>query len=222
FFIRQLYIDFLGREPEPGATNAWLGILNHCAVPTDCDRIAVARGFVRSGEFQDRGFFVYRTFKTLGRIALYNEFIPDMARVSGFLSAQDLEANKQAYIDEFMQRQEFKNLYDSTIGNPTAYVDKLLLAMQLPGHPNRAGWIAGLANNTLTRAQVLRQLIESSELYTVYVNEAFIIMNYFGFLRRSADASYLTWIDIFNHTNDDRVIMNGFLNSAEYRLRFGP
>ncbi len=222
FFIRQLYIDFLGREPEPGAVNAWLGILNHCAIPTDCDRIAVARGFVRSPEFQDRGFFVYRTFKTLGRIAHYNEFIPDMAKLSGFLSPADLEANKEAYILEFMNRTEFKTLYDPTIGNPTAYVDKLLLSVQLPGHPGRAGWIAGLTNGTLTRAQVLRQLIESGELYIAYVNEAFIIMNYFGFLRRSADASYLVWIDIFNHTNDDRIIINGFLNSLEYRLRFGP
>ncbi len=68
----------------------------------------------------------------------------------------------------------------------------------------------------------MRQLIESNELYTAYVNEAFIIMNYFGFLRRSADASYLAWIDIFNHTNDDRVMINGFLNSLECRLRFGP
>lgn len=222
FFIRQLYIDFLGREPEPGAVNAWLGILNHCAIPTDCDRIAVARGFVRSPEFQDRGFFVYRTFKTLGRIAHYNEFIPDMAKLSGFISQQDLEANKAAYIQEFMNRQEFKNLYDSTIGNPTAYVDKLLQSVQLPNHPSRAGWIAGLTNNSLTRAQVLRQLIDSGELYIAYVNEAFIIMNYFGFLRRDADASYLAWIDVFNHTNDDRIIISGFLNSLEYRLRFGP
>jgi uncharacterized repeat protein (TIGR01451 family) len=222
FFIRQLYIDFLGREPEPGAVNAWLGILNHCAIPTDCDRIAVAHGFVRSAEFQDRGFFVYRAYKTLGRIAHYNEFIPDMARVSGFLSAQDLEANKAAYILMFMDRQEFKNLYDSTLNNPTAYVDKLLQSVQLPNHPGRAGWIAGLTNNTLTRAQVLRQLIDSGELYTAYVNEAFVIMNYFGFLRRDADASYLVWIDIFNHTNDDRLIISGFLNSLEYRLRFGP
>lgn len=222
FFIRQLYIDFLGREPEPGAVNAWLGILNHCAIPTDCDRIAVAAGFVRSPEFQTRGFFVYRTFKTLGRIAHYNEFIPDMAKLSGFLSSQDLEANKDAYIQEFMNRTEFKTLYDPTIGNPTAYVDKLLQSVQLPNHPSRAGWIAGLTNGSLTRAQVLRQLIDSGELYIAYVNEAFIIMNYFGFLRRDADASYLVWIDIFNHTNDDRIIINGFLNSLEYRLRFGP
>jgi uncharacterized repeat protein (TIGR01451 family) len=222
FFVRQLYIDFLGREPEPGAVNNWLGILNHCAVPTDCDRSVVAQGFVRSAEFRDRGYFVYRFYSaTLGRMPLYSEFIPDMAKASGFLSDQDLEANKLAYIAEFMNRQEFKNLYDSTLNNPTAYVDKLLSTAGLPNHPKRAEWIAGLTNNTLTRAQVLRQFIESSEVFSKYYNESFIVMNYFGFLRRNPDAAYQEWIRIFNQSNDDRVIINGFINSQEYRFRFG-
>ncbi|HUQ31150.1 MAG TPA: tandem-95 repeat protein, partial [Pyrinomonadaceae bacterium] len=222
FFIRQLYIDFLGREPEPGAINNWLGILNHCAIPTDCDRNAVAQGFVRSTEFQERGYFVYRFYTaSLGRIPLYSEFIPDTAKVSGFLSTSDLEANKVAYIAEFMNRPEFKNLYDVTLNNPAAYVDKLLATAVLPNHPRRAEWINGLTNNTLTRAQVLRQFVESTEVFTKYVNEAFIVMNYFGFLRRNPDAAFQAWIQIFNKSNDDKGIINGFVNSAEYRHRFG-
>lgn len=222
FFVRQLYIDILGREPEPGAVNNWLAILNHCAIPTDCDRNAVAMGFVRSLEFRERGYFVYRFFSaSLGRIPLYIEFIPDMARASGFMSNQDLDANKEAYVLEFMNRAEFKNLYDSTLNNPTAYVDKLLQTAMLPNHPRRAEWITGLTNGTLTRAQVLRQFNESAEVFTKYYNEAFIVMNYFGFLRRNPDAAYQAWIQIFNNTNDDRVIINGFINSQEYRARFG-
>ncbi|MBA2734739.1 MAG: DUF4214 domain-containing protein [Acidobacteria bacterium] len=222
FFIRQLYIDFLGREPEPGAVNNWLAILNHCSTPTDCDRNAVAMGFVRSAEFRDRGYFVYRFFSaSLGRITTYGEFIPDMAKVSGFLSDSDLEVNKEAYTGEFMNRQEFKSLYDSTLNNPTAFLDKLLATAGLANHPRRAEWIAGLTNNTLTRNQVLRQFVESAEVMTKYYDEAFIVMNYFGFLRRNPDAAYLTWIEIFNRTKDDKVIINGFLGSAEYRFRFG-
>ncbi|HYJ46564.1 MAG TPA: hypothetical protein VEV81_08105, partial [Pyrinomonadaceae bacterium] len=89
-------------------------------------------------------------------------------------------------------------------------------------HPSRNAWISGLTNNTLTRAQVLRQFIESEPVYTKFYNQAIIVMNYFGFLRRDPDASYQAWIDIFNHTNDYRVITNGFINSPEYPLRFGP
>jgi hypothetical protein len=223
FFVRQLYIDFLGREPEPAGMSGWLARLNNCSPTTDCDRIAVARGFVRSAEFHDRGYFVYRAFRSsLGRFASYGEFTTDMPKVSGFLSAQELEANKVAYIEEFMNRQEFKNIYDPTINNPTAYVDTLLQRADLPNHPKRAEWITKLSNNTLTRAQVLRELMESTELVNKYINEAFIVMNYFGFLRRNPDAAYLVWLNNLNQNADDRAIINGFINSAEYRLRFGP
>lgn len=223
FFIRELYIDFLGRLPEPGATDAWLGILNQCAVASDCDRIAVARGFVRSREFHERGYFAYRVYRAgVGRIPHYAEFIPDMGKVSGFLSNTDLEANKGDYVEEFMARAEFRALYDPTTGDPAAYVDKLLQTAGLQNHPSRTGWISLLTNNTLTRGQVLREFIESDEVKAKYSNEAFIVMNYFGFLRRDPDAAFTGWIDLFDQTHDDRMIINGFINSQEYRLRFGP
>jgi hypothetical protein len=80
-----------------------------------------------------------------------------------------------------------------------------------------------LTNGSLTRAQVLRQLVESSEVYNKYYNEAFVIMQYFGYLRRTADASYLVWIQTMNQNGGDyRTMINGFMNSAEYRRRFGP
>ncbi|HEX8890651.1 MAG TPA: Calx-beta domain-containing protein, partial [Pyrinomonadaceae bacterium] len=227
FFIRQLYIDFLGREPEPAGLQGWLDVLHNtngqCKIPTDCDRIAVALGFVRSPEFQDRGYFAFRFYvAALGRNPSYAEFIPDVARLSGFLNPAELEANKTDFVNQFMNRQEFKLKYDPTIGDPTSYVDSLLQTAGLPNHPSRNTWIAGLSNNTLTRAQVLRQFIESTEVYTKFYNQAIIVMNYFGFLRRDPDAAYQTWIDIFNHTNDYRVITNGFINSPEYPLRVGP
>ena len=74
----------------------------------------------------------------------------------------------------------------------------------------------------MTKAQVLRALVESAEMYSQYYNEAFVIMQYFGYLRRDADSSYLTWIQTMQQNNGDyRVMINGFLNSAEYRQRFG-
>ena len=227
FFIRQLYIDFLDREPEPAGLQGWLDVLHNtsgqCKLPTACDRISVALGFVRSPEFQDRGYFIFRFYTTaLGRNPGYSEFIPDMARVSGFLNSSELEANKSAFVDQFMDRPEFKSLYDSTLNDPTGYVDNLLKTVGLPNHPARNTWIAGLTSGTLTRAQVLRQLVESTEVYARFYNQAFIVMQYFGFLRRDPDAAYQTWIDIFNHSGDYRVIVSGFINSPEYALRFGP
>ncbi|HKO95918.1 MAG TPA: DUF4214 domain-containing protein [Pyrinomonadaceae bacterium] len=225
FFVRQNYIDFLGREPDPGGLAGWRNVLVNCGITIalPCDKIEVSAGFFRSAEFQQRGYFVYRFYSAVGRISLYHEFMPDFAKVSGFLTDQELEANKMAFVDEFMARPEFQNRYAATFNNPTAYVDSLLQTLGLPNHSGRGIWISGLTNQTRSRAQVLREMVESGEVYNKYYNEAFVIMQYFGYLRRSADASYLSWIQTMNQSNGDyRVMINGFMNSDEYRKRFGP
>ncbi len=225
FFIRQHYLDFLGRDPDPAGLAGWRNVLNNCGITVapPCDRIEVSAGFFRSEEFLSRGYFIYRFYSALGRIPLSEEFYPDFAKVSGFLTAEQLEANKVAFVNEFMARAEFQTKYAATFNNPTAYVDALLQAVGLPAHPGRAGWIQGLTNGSLTRAQVLRQLVESPEVFNKFYNEAFVIMQYFGYLRRTADASYLNWLTIMNSTGGDyRIMINGFINSAEYRRRFGP
>jgi len=223
FFVRQHYIDFLGREPDAAGYQGWQNILNTCQQgDTRCDRIEVSSGFFRSEEFQSRGYFIYRFYSTLGRNPLYAEFMPDMAKLSGFLTAQQLEANKVAFVNQFVTRTEFRNRYDG-FTTPTTYVDGLLLTVGLPNHPTRGFWINGLTNGTLTRADVLRGLVDSSEVYFKYYNEAFVVMQYFGYLRRDPDILYLEWIRTMNENGGDyRVMINGFMNSAEYRQRFGP
>jgi choice-of-anchor B domain-containing protein len=224
FFVREHYIDFLGREPDPSGYAGWQNILNNCGttIALPCDRIEVSSAFFRSEEFQTRAYFAYRFYSAVGKIPLYDEFMPDFAKVSGFLSAQELEANKVAFVNEFMTRSDFQTKYGA-LADPTAYVDALLQTVGLPNHPNRQTWITALTNGSLTRGQVLRALVESTEVYQKYYTEAFVIMQYFGYLRRSADISYLQWIQTMNSNGGDyRVMINGFLNSAEYRQRFGP
>ncbi|HEV7377640.1 MAG TPA: Calx-beta domain-containing protein [Pyrinomonadaceae bacterium] len=223
FFVLQHYLDFLNREPDPGGFKGWRDILNNCASgDTRCDRIEVSSSFFRSAEFQERGYFVYRFYSSsLGRKPNYEEFMPDLSRVSGFLTEQEKEDNKAAFVEEFMSRQEFKNKYDSKT-TATAYVDTLLQAAGLPNHPSRAGWIDGLNKGTLTRTKVLRELAESSEVQQKFFNEAFVVMQYFGYLRRNPDSLYVNWIKTMNDTGGNyRIMVNGFLNSQEYRSRFG-
>jgi hypothetical protein len=224
FFIREHYIDFLGREPEPAGLAGWLNVYNNCGttIAPPCDRIEISSAFFRSEEFQTRAYFVYRFYSAVSKIPLYETFMPDFAKVSGFLSSQQLEENKVAFVNEFMARSDFQTRYGS-LTDATAYVNALLLTVGLPNHPSRQVWIASLTNGSLTRAQVLRSLVESGEVYNKYYNEAFVIMQYFGYLRRSADISYLNWIQTMNTNGGDyRQMINGFLNSAEYRNRFGP
>jgi hypothetical protein len=223
FFVIQHYLDFLNREPEPSGFRGWRDILNNCASgDTRCDRIEVSSSFFRSAEFQERGYFVYRFYSSsFGRKPNYEEFMPDMAKVSGFLNDQEKEAAKVAFINEFMSRPGFRNKYDPQT-TAAGYVDTLLSAAGLPNHPSRTRWIDGLNNGTLTRAGVLRELAESKEVFDKYYTEAFVVMQYFGYLRRNPDSLYLNWIKTMNDTGGNyRIMVNGFLNSQEYRSRFG-
>jgi hypothetical protein len=225
FFVRQQYIDFLGREPDPPGFAGWSTTINNCAPgDTNCDRIHVSQLFFQSAEFQDRGYFVYRFYPVaFGRKPDYSEFVPDLASVSGFLDANQLEAAKVSFIGAFMARTAFVNTYNGL--NNTQYVDMLLNTAGvtlLPSPATRQAVIDGLNNSSLTRAQVLRQIVESSEVSTKYNHQAYAVMEYFGYLRRQPDAFYLDWITVLDQTNDPRGMVTGFVNSQEYRNRFGP
>ena len=222
FFVRQHYIDFLGREPDPLGFQGWQDTINNCAPgDTSCDRIHVSSNFFRSLEFQERGYFVYRFYSTaFGRKPEYEEFIPDLARVSGFLDSAQLEAVKVAFINEFTTRSAFTSIYNPL--DNTQYVDTLLATANV-SHPARTFWITALGNGTRTRAQVLREIAESGEVNSKYFNQAFVVMQYFGYLRRNPDAFYLDWIAVLDaNPNDFRGMVSGFMNSSEYRSRFGP
>jgi hypothetical protein len=221
FFVRQQYLDFLGREPDPPGEAAWISSINNCPPnDTTCDRIHVSQLFFQSAEFQQRGYFVYRFYPvSFGRKPDYDEFVPDLASVSGFLDDSQLEAAKVAFIGGFMARPAFVSAYNSL--NNTQYVDTLLNTAGVT-LASRQQMIDGLNARTLTRAQVLRQIAESNEVATKYFNQAYAVMEYFGYLRRQPDAFYLDWIAYLNGGGTPRGMVTGFVNSAEYRQRFGP
>jgi hypothetical protein len=219
YFVRQQYVDFLGREPEEKGFNDWTGTINNCA-PNDasCDRVHVSEMFFRSPEFQQRSYFVYRFYSTaFGRKPGYVEFVPDITRVSGFLTNDQLEGAKTAFVNEFVVRPAFVSHYNAL--DNTAYVNALFQSAGVT-LSNRQALIDSLNTKTATRAQVLRQIAESGEVYQKYYNQAFVVMEYFGYLRRDPDASYLSWIDVLNQSGDSRHMVEGFVNSTEYRNRF--
>jgi aldose sugar dehydrogenase len=225
FFVRQQYIDFLGREPDPPGFASWTSGINSCAPgDTSCDRIHVSQLFFQSAEFQARGYFVYRFYPVaFGRKPDYAEFVPDLASVSGFLTDPQLEAAKVAFIANFMARTAFVSAY-SFPNTPTGnqqYVDALLNTAGVM-LSSRQAMIDGLNNSSLTRAVVLRTIVESAEVSTKYNHQAYAVMEYFGYLRRQPDGAYLAWIAVLDGSNDPRGMVTGFVNSLEYRNRFGP
>jgi hypothetical protein len=227
FFVRQHYLDFLNREPDPTGFAAWVHRIDFCGQPGEppppCDRVEVSSAFFRSPEFRDRGYFVYKLYAaSLGRnpaFPRYAEFIPDLAKVSGFLTPEELDASKTAFAEEFVKRAEFQNRYNAT--SNAQYVDLLLQTAGVTS-TERDNWIAALNNNQKTRARVLRELAETPEVDAKFYVESFVVMQYFGYLKRDPDALYLNWIQTMRaDPNNYRQMVNGFVNSAEYRFRFG-
>jgi hypothetical protein len=245
YFVAQQYRDFLFREPDAAGQAAWVGVLNNCAnqfntdansASAQCDRIHVSAAFFQSAEFQLKGFFIYRFYKAaLGRQPTYEEIIPDMQLVTAGSTAE-LNARRDAFSNNFAARAEFASLYGSMSND--AYVSALMDRYSLqsittpdPANPNgsakvkltRADLINALNAPTLTRAQVLRAVAESDEAASAEYNPAFVSMQYFGYLRRTAEAGgYADWLRTINaNASDVRSMVNGFVNSTEYRARFG-
>jgi len=90
----------------------------------------------------------------------------------------------------------------------------------------RNAMVAGLDGSTETRATVLRQVAELEELGLRELNRGFVLMEYFGYLRRDADTSgFNFWLNKLNAFNGDfraAEMVKAFLLSGEYRQRFGP
>jgi len=149
----------------------------------------------------------------LGRNPTYAEFMPDLAKVSGFLDAQQLEAAKVAFVQEFMSRREFQAKYGSL--SDSAFRAAIVQTAGIdPGIP--------FPNGTMTRADFLRAFVEHSAVNQKFYNQSFVVMQYFGYLRRDPDALYTNWIQTMNQTGDYRTMIAGFINSNEYVRRFGP
>ncbi|MGI9106493.1 MAG: Calx-beta domain-containing protein [Pyrinomonadaceae bacterium] len=244
FFVRQQYLDFLSREPDEGGLAAWLRVLNRCPniftgheVASDCDRILVSGiGFFDSPEFRLKGFYVFLFYRaSLDRLAEYTEIAPDLRSVTGQTPA-DTFAKRAEFADNFVRRTEFMARYDRMSND--AYVEALLGRYQLqqimtedPANPEgtaevvltRGQLVSQLAAGTLTRARVLRAIVQSREAEAAERNRAFVAMQYYGYLRRTPEESgYNANVNFLNRNpNGFREIINGFLNSREYQIRFG-
>ncbi|PWT79441.1 MAG: TIGR03118 family protein [Acidobacteria bacterium] len=86
---------------------------------------------------------------------------------------------------------------------------------------DRDDLVSKLDAGTLTRAQVLRIIAESDDFILQQTTRAFILAEYFGYLRRDPDVAGLNfWINNLNTTGTKQGMVCAFLTSAEYQLRF--
>jgi hypothetical protein len=229
FFVTQQYIDFLGRLPDSIGFANWTNTLGNCPNNglgefdnPDCDRVHVSSGFFLSEEFRVRGYWAYKFYEVgLDRRPTYAEFVPDMAQVGGPQSPQSEAISKAAYMDAFLQRQEFKNRFDALSNG--AYVDALETNAEVT-LANKAALVDALNTSQKTRAQVLREIVELQSVEDRFFIRAFVAMQYFGYLRRDPDTiGYNNWVTTLTaDPGNFRHMIFGFIYSTEYRQRFGP
>jgi uncharacterized protein (TIGR03118 family) len=90
----------------------------------------------------------------------------------------------------------------------------------------RTSLVTGLNSATETRATVLRKVAEYAFLKDREFNNAFVFMEYAGYLRRDADTGgFNFWLKKLNEFNGSFVnaeMVKAFIASLEYRQRFGP
>ncbi|MGA9998410.1 MAG: DUF4214 domain-containing protein [Pyrinomonadaceae bacterium] len=223
FFVRQHYLDFLDREPDAGGLAYWTSQIEQCGTDATCirnRRIDVSAAYFIEAEFQQTGSFIYRLYKaSYGARPSYSQFTGDRARVVG---GSNLEASKAALAEEFVARTEFKAAYPESLSNAD-FVNKLLDAAGLAGQESERQAYVNLLDGGGTRAQVLRSVAESDAFKTREYNSAFVLMQYFGYLRRDPDeGGYQFWLNVLNHKepNNYRGMVCSFLTSAEYQKRF--
>ena len=91
--------------------------------------------------------------------------------------------------------------------------------------------VADLNQSKKTRAEVLRAVAENAEFSRRQSNKAFVLMQYFGYLRRNPNAQpdgdfsgYNFWLGKLDEFNGNFVaaeMVKAFVTSIEYKQRFG-
>jgi hypothetical protein len=240
FFVRQHYLDFLNREPDADGFLNWIFVLNSCpSGGSTClheQRLTTSAGFFGSTEFHLKGYFVFRFYKlAFDRLPEYSEIAADMQSVSGQTPAE-VYARKATFTDAISQRSEFVNRFGAL--SHTDYVAALLshygistITTPDPAQPDgsvkvtltQAQLVSSLQVGTLTRAQVLRAVADSDQIFAAEFNPAFVAMQYYGYLRRTPEVTgYNAWLTYLNaNPADFRTMVRGFVDSIEYRMRFG-
>lgn len=248
-FIRQQYYDFLSRQPDQGGWDFWTGTIDQCNGDPNCihvKRVNGSRAFFESIEFQGTGYFVYRVNKiSFSQFTGGNGFTGPNPRMEDFFTDQRtvgngvvvlapgweqlLEQNKLNYAQEWVNRPRFLSEYPLSMSND-AFVDKLYQTAQISDPTTRNAMVSGLNNGTETRATVVKKIAESSAVANSpqFFNGAYVLMQYFGYLRRNPDdapdgnlSGYNFWLGQLNSgTKTTFDMVDAFISSGEYRDRF--
>jgi Calx-beta domain-containing protein/lamin tail-like protein len=247
-YVRQHYNDFLNRMPDASGEQFWTNNIDSCGGDAQCrevKRVDTSAAFFLSIEFQQTGFLVYRLYRASlpetpqrpRAMPRYREFTRDNQQIGkgvivGNTGWQEtLEANTVAFTNDFVYRPEFLANYPATL-TAGAYVDKLnTQAGNVLTFDEYFHLVNGLMAGLETRGSVLRKIAGNKNFSDAEFNRAFVLMQYFGYLRRNPDDAPNTdfsgfdfWLNKLNQFGGDyraAEMVKAFISSSEYRVRFG-
>jgi hypothetical protein len=226
----------------------------------DVTRINDSGAFFLSIEFQQTGYLVERMYKAaygdapnaisnfgpahnvVAPIVKFTDFIPDVKQIGKDVIVNQtgweakLAANKVAFSEAFVQRSQFTAKYATSL-TPTQFVTQIADLAGVPANdPDRAAAISefGSATNTgdvPARGRALRDIAENATLNNAEQNRAFVLMQYFGYLRRDPNngngdtdyTGYDFWLQKLNAANGNFIsaeMVKAFITSSEYLNRF--
>lgn len=249
FYVMQQYVDFLSRFPDQSGFNFWQSEITGCGSNTGCidvKRIHVSAAFFLSIEFKETGFLVYKIHEAaFGNLpqkpvpVRREDFMPDTRTIgNGVVVGQQgwelvLENNKNSFLLAFVQRPAFQAAFPS---NMTAqqFVDKLDTnagnVLSSAEKTNLVNVLGATPADFTKRASVVRSVAENANLTQRDFNKAFVLMQYFGYLRRNPDqgpdtdfSGYNFWLGKLNQFNGDFIqaeMVKAFIQSSEYLNRF--
>lgn len=240
--------------PDSSGFNFWFGTFSSCNGNPQClqvHRVDVSQAFFLSIEFKETGLFVVRAQKSafgndFGHLPTFSLFLTDQKSIAnGVVVGQgnwqaQLAANKVTYLQNVVSRSSFTSQPNFAPGVASGtYVDALFANIGVtPTATERNAAISAYGSGDTTgRAAAMQSVIESGSGYNAMYNSAFVLMEYFGYLRRDPDQSgfnfWLTKVNSVSSPNEDvrddnqallRVqraeMVRAFIESTEYRTRF--
>jgi CSLREA domain-containing protein len=260
-FVRQQYRDFLNREADPAGLAFWKNNIDKCNDPAqrpagqtlaqciEVQRTRTSAAFFLSIEFKQTGGLVRDFYvAALERPATNNmpnyiEFMRDTQAIQrGVIVGQGnwqqvLDANRIAFMNEFVMRPEFVGLYPTT-DTPAQYVDKLYQHARVAPVTNQERLDAILEFSGATtaadpgaRGRAQLRITQNATFQTREANPMFVQIEYFGYLRRNPNDppdnnfnGFNVWLNKLNQFNGDYFgaeLIKAFIQSNEYRQRFG-
>jgi hypothetical protein len=262
-YVCQHYHDFLNRQSDSDGQAFWTNQITSCGSNAACldeKHNNVSAAFFLSVEFQQTGYFAFRFYRASFRdttqrpLALprYQEFLRDTQALGRnvVVGQQNwefvLEQNKQGFALDWVARTEFIAEYPTTMTRDQFIDQAFARSAATPTQQEltlaRGAYDSG-GSLKEKRAQGFRKVCDSPSVFNAQYNPAFVLTQYFGYLRRNPNnapdndySGYNFWLNKLNQfsqpgedvTNESVAfnrmkraeMVKAFLVSKEYRERF--